>query len=94
MASFLRKSFLLNPRLREGERKYKKEKSLVSICEIGSPGGNFNSCQMFRENAERKFSTFADAFHQAPTPSVCVKTLTPVRGASEEKELCGPGKGE
>lgn len=30
---------------------------MVSICEIGAPGGNFNSCQMFRENASGKVST-------------------------------------
>lgn len=52
----------MNLRLREGERDYKKEKRLVLICEAGAPGGNFNSCQMFRENAKGKLATFAHAF--------------------------------
>ena len=59
----------------ERERDCKKEKSLVLICEIGSPGGNFNSCQMFKENAQGKFSTFADAFRCAPTPRLCAKEI-------------------
>lgn len=62
------------------ERDCKKEKSLVLICEIGSPGGNFNSCQMFKENAQGKLSTFADAFRGAPTPRLCAKEI--VQGKS------------
>lgn len=83
-ALFQRKSFLSNQRHRE--RPYKKEKSLVSICEIGSPGGNFNSCQMFRESAKEKFSTFADAFCDSAAPGLCAKLLTLVLGVSGVNE--------
>lgn len=56
------------------ERDYKKEKSLVSICEIGAPRGNFNSCQMFRENANGKTSMSTDVSLGACL-KVCAESL-------------------
>lgn len=43
---------------------------------------------------KREFSTLADVFHGAPTPSVCVKPLAPIAGASGGRALREPGKGE
>lgn len=86
-------SFWIRDREREKEniRRKKVWFQYVKLAPLGAGGGYFNSCQMFREKAERKFSTFADAFREAPAPSVCAKAPTPVPGASEG-EGSAPGR--